>query len=90
MPLVSAVIQQLMGGLRSSMGCLGCATIDEMLEREKFFEITSAGICESRVYDVQIAKLSRKLIDSVFHGAAPVVAFVHSRFENGPPENSHS
>lgn len=51
-----AVIHQLMGGLRSSMGYLGCATIDDMQERAEFVEITSAGVRESHVHDVQITK----------------------------------
>ncbi len=53
---VSAVIHQLMGGLRSSMGYVGCKTIDEMRARAEFVEITSAGIRESHVHDVQITK----------------------------------
>ncbi len=53
---VLAVIHQLTGGLRSSMGYLGCATIDEMHERASFVEITSAGVRESHVHDVQITK----------------------------------
>ncbi len=53
---VLAVIHQLMGGLRSSMGYLGCASIDEMHERATFVEITSAGVRESHVHDVQITK----------------------------------
>ena len=53
---VLAVIHQLIGGLRSSMGYLGCATIDEMHERASFVEITSAGVRESHVHDVQITK----------------------------------
>jgi len=53
---VIAVIHQLMGGLRSSMGYVGCATIDEMREKAEFVEITSAGIRESHVHDVQITK----------------------------------
>jgi IMP dehydrogenase len=53
---VLAVIHQLMGGLRSSMGYLGCATIDQMHERATFVEITSAGVRESHVHDVQITK----------------------------------
>ena len=53
---VLAVIHQLMGGLRSSMGYLGCATIDEMHDKAEFVEITSAGIRESHVHDVQITK----------------------------------
>ncbi len=51
-----AVIHQLMGGLRSSMGYLGCPTIDAMHERAEFVEITSAGVRESHVHDVQITK----------------------------------
>ncbi|MDI6749054.1 MAG: IMP dehydrogenase [Pseudomonadota bacterium] len=53
---VTAVIHQLMGGLRSSMGYLGCATIAEMHARAEFVEITSAGVRESHVHDVQITK----------------------------------
>lgn len=53
---VVAVIHQLMGGLRSSMGYLGCRTIDEMHARAEFVEITAAGIRESHVHDVQITK----------------------------------
>ena len=53
---VVAVIHQLMGGLRSSMGYVGCATIDEMRAKAEFVEITSAGIRESHVHDVQITK----------------------------------
>ncbi len=51
-----AVIHQLMGGLRSSMGYLGCSTIEQMHERAEFVEITSAGVRESHVHDVQITK----------------------------------
>jgi IMP dehydrogenase len=53
---VTAVIHQLMGGLRSSMGYLGCMSIDEMHSRAEFVEITSAGVRESHVHDVQITK----------------------------------
>ncbi len=53
---VVAVINQLIGGLRSSMGYLGCATIKEVQERAKFVEITAAGVRESHVHDVQIVK----------------------------------
>jgi IMP dehydrogenase len=53
---VGAVIHQLMGGLRASMGYVGCATIDEMRSKAEFVEITSAGIRESHVHDVQITK----------------------------------
>jgi len=53
---VTAVIHQLMGGLRSSMGYLGCPTIDEMHAKAGFVQITAAGIRESHVHDVQITK----------------------------------
>ncbi|MCE7913564.1 MAG: IMP dehydrogenase [Nitrosomonas sp. PRO4] len=53
---ISAVIHQLMGGVRSSMGYLGCETIAQMHEKAEFVEITSAGIRESHVHDVQITK----------------------------------
>ncbi|HEY9103382.1 IMP dehydrogenase [Chitinimonas sp.] len=53
---LTAVIHQLMGGLRSSMGYVGCNTIAEMHEKAEFVEITAAGIRESHVHDVQITK----------------------------------
>ena len=53
---VIAVIHQLIGGLRSGMGYLGCETIDEMHAKAEFIEITSAGIRESHVHNVQITK----------------------------------
>jgi IMP dehydrogenase len=53
---VSAVIHQLVGGLRSSMGYLGCDSLEAMHERAQFVEITSAGVRESHVHDVQITK----------------------------------
>ncbi|HQN65382.1 MAG TPA: IMP dehydrogenase [Methylophilus sp.] len=53
---VLAVIHQLMGGLRSSMGYVGCATIEEMRNKAEFVQITSAGMRESHVHDVQITK----------------------------------
>jgi IMP dehydrogenase len=53
---VLAVIHQLMGGLRASMGYVGCGTIDDMRSKAEFVEITSAGIRESHVHDVQITK----------------------------------
>jgi inosine-5''-monophosphate dehydrogenase (EC 1.1.1.205) len=51
-----AVIHQLMGGVRSSMGYLGCATVADMHARAEFVEITSSGVRESHVHDVQITK----------------------------------
>jgi IMP dehydrogenase len=53
---VLAVIHQLMGGLRASMGYLGCADIATMHTKAEFVEITSSGIRESHVHDVQITK----------------------------------
>jgi IMP dehydrogenase len=44
------------GGLRASMHYCGCASIDEMHSKAEFVEITSAGIRESHVHDVQITK----------------------------------
>ena len=52
------VIEQLMGGLRASMGYLGCESVDAMRTRAQFVEITSAGMRESHVHDVQIVKES--------------------------------
>jgi IMP dehydrogenase len=53
---VLAIIYQLVGGIRASMGYCGCATIDEMRTKPEFVEITSAGVRESHVHDVQITK----------------------------------
>jgi IMP dehydrogenase len=53
---VTAIIVQLMGGVRASMGYTGCRTIEELRTRAEFVEITSAGMRESHVHDVQITK----------------------------------
>ncbi|RTK95918.1 MAG: IMP dehydrogenase [Neisseriaceae bacterium] len=53
---VNSVLHQLMGGLRASMGYLGCATISDMYNNARFVEISSAGIKESHVHDVHIVK----------------------------------
>ncbi len=53
---VIAILYQLVGGVRSSMGYCGCATIDEFRDKAEFVEITSAGMRESHVHDVQITK----------------------------------
>jgi IMP dehydrogenase len=53
---VVAVIFQMAGGLRASMHYCGCASIADMHERAEFVEITTAGIRESHVHDVQITK----------------------------------
>jgi len=54
--MLASVIHQLMGGLRAAMGYCGCATVEELSTRAEFVEITSAGIRESHVHDVQIVK----------------------------------
>ncbi len=53
---VVSIVFQMAGGLRASMHYCGCATIDEMQTRAEFVEITTAGIRESHVHDVQITK----------------------------------
>jgi IMP dehydrogenase len=53
---VSAILYQLCGGLRASMGYCGCETIEAMRRRPSFVEISSAGMRESHVHDVQITK----------------------------------
>lgn len=53
---VSQTVYQLIGGLKSGMGYAGCKTIDELREQAKFVRITSSGLAESHVHDVQITK----------------------------------
>jgi IMP dehydrogenase len=53
---VHAIIYQLLGGLRSSMGYVGCADIEQMRSKAKFVKVTSAGVRESHVHDVAITK----------------------------------
>ena len=53
---VVSIIYQMVGGLRASMGYCGCADIEDMRTRTEFVEITSAGMRESHVHDVQIVK----------------------------------
>lgn len=53
---VVAIIFQLAGGVRASMGYCGCGTIQDMKERAEFVQITAAGMRESHVHDVQITK----------------------------------
>jgi IMP dehydrogenase len=50
------VIDQLIGGIRQSMGYVGCKSIEEMHANTQFVEITNAGITESHVHDVMITK----------------------------------
>jgi IMP dehydrogenase len=53
---LAANVYQLVGGLRSSMGYLGCATIPEVQERARFVRATSAGLRESHVHDVIVTE----------------------------------
>ncbi|MCG6199700.1 IMP dehydrogenase [Psychromonas antarctica] len=53
---VKEIIHQQMGGVRSSMGLTGCATIHDMNTKAMFVKITSAGMSESHVHDVAITK----------------------------------
>jgi IMP dehydrogenase len=53
---VLAILFQLVGGVKQSMGYCGCATIEELHNKAEFVEITSAGMRESHVHDVQITK----------------------------------
>jgi IMP dehydrogenase len=53
---VVAILYQMAGGLRASMGYCGCSTIEDMRNKAEFVEITTAGIRESHVHDVQITK----------------------------------
>ena len=53
---LSGVIHQLTGGLRSSMGYLGCKTIEQFRDEARFVRITNAGVRESHAHDIQITK----------------------------------
>ena len=53
---ISGVIHQLTGGLRSSMGYMGCKTIDRFRDEARFVRITGAGVRESHAHDIQITK----------------------------------
>ena len=53
---IVAILHQLLGGVRSSMGYLGCETIEEMHSNSEFVKISSAGMRESHVHDVAITK----------------------------------
>jgi len=50
------IVHQLVGGLRASMGYVGCATIEEMRSKPSFVQVSNAGVRESHVHDVQITK----------------------------------
>jgi len=51
-----AIIHQMIGGIRASMGYVGCADMVEMRDKPEFVQVTSAGIRESHVHDVSITK----------------------------------
>ena len=53
---VTTIIHQLMGGVRASMGLVGCPTVEEFRTQATFVEITAAGMRESHVHDVQMTK----------------------------------
>ncbi len=53
---VLSILYQLCGGVRASMGYCGCSSVDQMRTKPSFVEITSAGMRESHVHDVQITK----------------------------------
>jgi len=53
---LSAIVHQMLGGLRSSMGYVGCATLDQMRTKPEFVRISGAGMQESHVHDVTITK----------------------------------
>lgn len=53
---VHKILHQLIGGLRSSMGYLGCETIPEMVQKAKFVRVTNAGMRESHAHDIDITK----------------------------------
>jgi IMP dehydrogenase len=53
---LSMNVFQLVGGLRSGMGYTGCRNIDELRTKAKFIRITSAGLRESHVHDVQVTQ----------------------------------
>ncbi len=53
---LAALVEQLVGGLRSGMGYCGCATIEEMQQKARFLRVTGAGLRESHVHDVFITK----------------------------------
>lgn len=53
---IVAILHQLLGGVRSSMGYIGCASIEEMHNKSEFVKISAAGMRESHVHDVAITK----------------------------------
>jgi IMP dehydrogenase len=53
---IAAILHQLVGGFRASMGYVGAATVDEFQQKARFVRITGAGLRESHVHDVQIVR----------------------------------
>jgi IMP dehydrogenase len=53
---MGAIIHQLLGGVRASMGYTGCKNIDELRSKASFVRLTNAGVRESHVHDVSITK----------------------------------
>jgi IMP dehydrogenase len=53
---IRPIIHQIVGGIRSSMGYTGCATLEKMRNDAEFVQVTTAGMTESHVHDVTITK----------------------------------
>ena len=53
---LSAIVHQMLGGLRAAMGYTGCKSIEEFRTKPRFIRVSSAGMRESHVHDVQITK----------------------------------
>jgi IMP dehydrogenase len=53
---LAMIVTQLVGGLRSGMGYLGCATITDLQQKARFVRISGAGLRESHVHDVVITR----------------------------------
>ena len=67
---MAAIVHQLMGGLRSSMGYTGCADIEQMRTKTQFVKITGAGMSESHVHDVFYYQRSAELPGILNSGSA--------------------
>jgi IMP dehydrogenase len=53
---MAAIVHQMIGGLRASMGYTGCTSIEELRTKTRFVKITAAGMRESHVHDVTVTK----------------------------------
>ena len=49
-------VHQLVGGVRSGMGYLGCVTLEELARHARFVRVTQAGLMESHPHDIQITR----------------------------------